>query len=288
MAFDPGHKDTDGSYLQAAAQADWLKLINYYFSEGHAIDAIEQSVEEVARTLGAPATKRQVIISIPNPIVYKNPIAETGGTTYWGVVNGRVMDFSDEEDQFLACKWYIDRVLERYAGKRYKYVELAGFYWVTEESKTSSRLLNRVSSYLAEKRYSLCWIPYFHAPGYTSWKEKGFSYAYYQPNYFFSIKIPYERLRTACAEAAAAGMDMEVEFDEAALENFGRGSRLRDYMTVFRESGHWAESRLAYYQGQKALRALKYSDNEKDQALYHDFCNFVVTRPCRLPDQKPE
>ena len=34
VAFDPGHKNEDGSILPAATQADWLKLIDYYFSEG--------------------------------------------------------------------------------------------------------------------------------------------------------------------------------------------------------------------------------------------------------------
>lgn len=43
VAFDPGHKNEDGSILPAATQADWLKLIDYYFSEGQVIDAIERS-----------------------------------------------------------------------------------------------------------------------------------------------------------------------------------------------------------------------------------------------------
>lgn len=114
VAFDPGHKNEDGSILPAATQADWLKLIDYYFSEGQVIDAIERSVEEASQTLGVPPSKRQIVVSIPNPIVYKQPIAQKGGTTYWGVIDNRVLDFSDEADRALACRWYIDQVLSRF------------------------------------------------------------------------------------------------------------------------------------------------------------------------------
>lgn len=51
------------------------------------IDAIERSVEEASQTLGVPPSKRQIVVSIPNPIVYKQPIAQKGGTTYWGVID---------------------------------------------------------------------------------------------------------------------------------------------------------------------------------------------------------
>lgn len=281
VAFDPGHKNTDGTVLPAATQADWLKLVNYYFSDDHAIDAIEQAVEETARTLGEPPTPRQIVISIPNPIEYKHPLAKTGGTTYWGVLDGHVTDFSKDDDRFKACKWYIDRVLETYAKKTYKYVELAGFYWLTEETPEKSPLVSAVASYVAGKGYPLCWIPYFRAPGYSAWREKGFERAYYQPNYFFDSQVPYERLRTACDEAATYRMDLEMEFDETALARYGKGNRLRDYMEVFREVGPWARSRLAYYQSSEALRTLKCSNDPQDRNLYYDFCDFVVTRPFR-------
>ena len=265
----------------AATQADWLKLIDYYFSEGQVIDAIERSVEEASQTLGVPPSKRQIVVSIPNPIVYKQPIAQKGGTTYWGVIDNRVLDFSDEADRALACRWYIDQVLSRFKQAKFRHVELAGFYWVTEETSAKSPLIGNIVDYCAQKRYDLYWIPYFHAPGFESWKEKGFARAYYQPNHFFHNEIPYERLKVACAEAQANGMDMEVEFDESALKKHGRGGRLRDYMRAFRETGVWERCKLAYYQGGSAVTALRRSDDPEDQELYQDFCDFVSKRPCR-------
>ena len=281
VAFDPGHRNTDGSILPAATQADWLKLIDYYFSEGQVLDAIEQAVEQASKTIGAPATKRQIMISIPNPIVYKQPIAKKGGTTYWGVLEDRVLDFSDENDRALACRWYIDLVLRRFKEAKFKHVELAGFYWVTEETLTKSPLIADIVDYCAQKHYGLYWIHYFQAPGYEGWREKGFVRAYYQPNYFFHSDIPYSRLETACAQAAANGMEMELEFDESALKKHHKGGRLRDYMRAFKEAGVWERCYLAYYQGGKGLSALKHSADPEDQELYQDFCDFVSQRPLR-------
>ncbi len=75
-------------------------------------------------------------------------------------------DFSKEEDRIAACRWFIDEVLERYGTGKWKHVELAGFYWITEETLDESPLLPEVSAYLHSKGYPLTWIPYFEAPGY--------------------------------------------------------------------------------------------------------------------------
>jgi hypothetical protein len=130
-------------------------------------------------------------------------------------------------------------------------------------------------------KYSFNWIPYFDAPGYNEWKSYGFNYAYLQPNHFFNTSIPISRLEDACQKALSHDMDMELEFDEEVLAGKGKASRLRDYMAVFKEKSIWKEKRLAYYQGNDALWALRNSTNMEDQELYHDFCDFVISRPLR-------
>lgn len=283
VAFDPGHKDHDGNVLQAAAQSDWMKLIDYYFEPGQCLDAIEQAVGEAAERIGAPGYKRQVIISIPNPIPFKNPLAKTGGSTYWGVLDGKVADMTKAEDRFGACKWYIDEVLKRYRKQKYKYVDLVGFYYVTEETSGAGTLMTDLSAYLHAKGYPFTWIPYYNAPGWNLWKEKGFDFAWYQPNYFFNAWLPEERLVSACKRAIAYGMAMEMEFDERAAADRPNslGERLRGYMEAYKKYGSWEKLPIAYYQSSHGLHTLKYSENPKDTELYQDFCDFVAKRPLR-------
>lgn len=285
VAFDPGHRDAKGIFL-SATQADWMGLLDYYFQKGACLDALETVVGQTKKRLGDPGYKRQVIISIPNPITYRQPGENTGGTTYWGVLDGRATDFSKGEDRFAACKWYIDEVLRRAKAARYKHIEIAGFYYVTEEATGAGNLITDISSYVHSLGYPLTWIPYFTAPGWDQWRDKGFDIAWYQPNYFFNPSLPEERLEEACKRAIAHGMAMELEFDERVVAERADGQpsmgyRLRGYMDAYKKYGSWEKLPIAYYISHRGVGVLRDSGNAEDKELYYDFCEFVAKRPFR-------
>ncbi len=279
--FITGYKQNNVA-LPSATKEDWQALINYYYEVDGGINAIEQAVAAAAEEMGeAPATKRKIVIGIPEPItnaVFDNPATST---KYWGSLAGREMDFSSTADRLAACKWYIDELVKKFNAGKYKYVDLVGFYWVAEKATHTRDLMARIGEYLDGKDYTFNWIPYFTADGFSEWKSFGFSCAYLQPNYFFNVNIPITRLDEACSQALKFGMGMEIEFDGNALEKNGRGYKLTDYMNKFKEYGVWKSLPIAYYQGSWALKWLKGSASEADKNLYHDFCEFVITRPYR-------
>lgn len=268
-----------GQQLKAANRLDWQELINYYFTKNNGIDALNQAIKQAATRLGEPSVKRRVIVSIPEPIVYEEPGSNV--TKYWGPVDGRQLDFAITKDRFAACQWFIDTVREMFDKRKYEYVELGGFYWLAEKDSDSKSILKSVGDYLDSLKESFNWIPYYNADGYNLWKSYGFHQAYLQPNYFFNEKVPQSRLEAACKMAEKAGMNLELEFDDNALHARGMGYRLQNYMQAFRKNGVWANNRIAYYQGGSSLRSLKYSSDEVDRKLYHEFCEFVVSRPIR-------
>jgi len=109
------------------------------------------------------------------------------------------MDFAKGADRVAACKWYIDQVRRRFDEGNYQYVELAGFYPISEEIvtpgdgychelKKSEEVIPQVAEYLHSINQSFCWIPYNRAAGYTKWKEMGIDYAYMQPNHYWDDK----------------------------------------------------------------------------------------------------
>ena len=210
-------------------------------------------------------------------------MAKTGGTRYWGLLDGEVADFSRPEDRLAACKWFIDEVLERYHQHRYRYIELSGFYFVTEETTGLGDLMPELSGYIHSKGYPFTWIPYYNAPGWNLWKEKGFDMAWYQPNYFFNDWLTDERLVSACNRALNYGMAMEMEFDERAAADSpdSRAGRLREYMAAYKKYGSWEKLPIAYYISHKGVHTLKYSKDPADVELYQDFCDFVAKRPLR-------
>lgn len=110
VSFATGYKDPSGKLLSSATKYDWENLINYFFSKGHQLDALDETIGDAVSRLGAPAYKRRVVITIPEPIRNQDSSNASSSTTYWGRVNGVTLDFSRDADRVKACKWYIDRV----------------------------------------------------------------------------------------------------------------------------------------------------------------------------------
>lgn len=272
---------TQGYNFDAANKEDWTNLIEYYFTSGAGIVALDATIKAASGALGAPKTKRQVVISIPEPIVRLNPNNLSSPSNYWGEIDGLALDFINTKDRVKACKWYINEVRRKFDEGNFQNVELAGFYWLAEDASSSHAILNSVASYLDKMKYSFNWIPFFNAEGRTQWKSFGFDYSYYQPNYFFSNDVPDSRLDAACKEALEYDMHMEIEFDHDALVSGGKDYKLRNYMKAFKDYGIWEKKRLAYYQGEASLLALKGSGNVEDNKLFHEFCQFVISRPIR-------
>jgi hypothetical protein len=268
-----------GYYGVPATKNEWKALADYIFTPEQSVVALNKCIDEKIKTLGEPPTKRKIIVGLPEPIVagvnshYKDTPAD-----YWGELNGKKLDFTVQDDRITACKWYIDYVSTKFNEGKFNHLELEGFYWIAEESLHTKTILTSVGSYLDEAGYTFNWIPYWkEKPDYLNWNELGFHTAYLQPNYFFNDQIPYSRLEEACKIAGENKLDLELEFDSRVFaDNKNWAYRLYDYMKAFREGGVLANKRIAYYQGGDTLFQLYRATDERDQALFHDFCEFVV------------
>lgn len=189
-------------YGFSAGKTQWKELIDYWFAGGSGMDALEGAVKDTSARLGAPPSKRKVIMVLPDPIIYKvydgkgNGKGDPGSTVYWGELNGRKMDFSTAEDRIAAYKWYVDEVRRRFDLGNYQYIDLAGFYIISEELvtpgdgwnhelKKSDEIIPPLAEYLHAINQSLNWVPYNRAAGYKKWQQLGVDYAYMQPNYFW-------------------------------------------------------------------------------------------------------
>ena len=284
-----GQKRTSGGREQ------WQELIDYWFGPDNGVNALEEAVGEAAARLGAPAGKRKVVMVMPDPIIYEEYADTNTSTTYWGELNGRRLDFAKASDRIAAYKWYIDSVRRLFDEADYRYVELAGFYIVSEdlatpgdgwnpELKRWEEVIPEVAEYLHALNESLCWIPYNRAAGYRNWKRYGIDYAYMQPNYFWDDKGE-KPLSRFFSDIKANDLAMEFEFDDALLEKTAGSEvyrrRLREYMDGAKEHGIYGRKPLAYYHGQNTLYELSVSAAAEDRKLYLEFCRFVLDNPLR-------
>ena len=123
-------------------------------------------------------------------------------------------DFTVLEDRIAALKWLVDEQERRFCEKKYKNLQLSGYYWFTEEiDYEDSQLLEMIrftTDYIRSKKMITTWIPYYLASGYNDWRRLGFDMACYQPNYAFRQDIPEERLYDAADTAKLLGMCIEA------------------------------------------------------------------------------
>lgn len=99
-AFETGHLRDTG---ESAGKAQWQELIDYYFTDGNGVEALEEAVKEAAARLGKAPQKHKVIMVLPDPVIHRHYIDTTSSTTYWGALDGRQLDFSRNEDRIAAC-----------------------------------------------------------------------------------------------------------------------------------------------------------------------------------------
>ena len=282
--------------IPAAGKEQWQELIDYWFGNDTGVNALETTVREASLRLGTPSVKRKVIMVLPDPIIYQLWADTNSTTVYWGSLNGHALDFSTGEDRVAAYKWYIDEVRRRFDTANYQYIELAGFYLLSEEIvtptsggwdyklKRSEEIVPPASKYLHSLNECLCWIPYNRASGYKIWREMGIDYAYMQPNYYWEGK---KSFTTFFSDIEAYDLSMEFEFDED--KSFLEGqpdcavykARFREYMANAKANGIYGRKPLSYYQGTNGLYDLWASSAEKDKELYHEFCQFVIDNPIR-------
>ena len=198
---------TVGYEKEFARKPEWEWLLDRIFDEGKSLSALDRCIGEQIAEIGKPAFRHKVVLGLPEAVRDQKD---------WGELDGRRMDFSKDEDQIAATKWYIDQLIARFKKAGYKHLELSGFYWVAEDTNHCGDLTVPLSEYIHAQKKLFYWIPYWQAKGHEDWKRLGFDVAYQQPNHFFNKSIPDSRLDEACAVARKNGMAMEFEFDERA------------------------------------------------------------------------
>ena len=122
-----------GNGRPSADKASWTDLLDYWFDKENGFAALDRSVGKAIEKLGVPPTKRKVIITLPDPIIYQNFKDVTSSTTYWGFIDGKQMDFKKAADRRAAMKWYIDEARKRWNNSNYQNLEFMGFYIISED-----------------------------------------------------------------------------------------------------------------------------------------------------------
>jgi hypothetical protein len=189
------------------------------------------------------------------------------------------------EDRVSALYWYIDQVLKIWEEKKYKYLELEGFYWTREEvhlEDNDDELMRQVKEKLGDK-YEYSWIPYYGSADAHDWKDFGFDIAYQQPNYFFEISTPMEILTGAIGYAGRHDLSLEMEFDSRLITQKPFRDKYYEYIKEFRKDGAWDNKRITYYEGGDGWYKMAINDMPEVKEAHETMVKILVERKKKLP-----
>ena len=266
-----GHMYAKGYGAKPSTKEDQIWFLNRIFEKGKAVYALDEALGEAIARLGQPPIPRRVVLTLPEPII---------GTENWGELDGKEINFDRIDDRIAAVKWFTDQLMEQWDKAGFKNLQLAGFYWVAEEMGNSDQtIMKAIGEDIRSRGKRFYWIPWWNSPGSKVWQELGFDVAYQQPNYFFKLEVPDDRVQIACDFGKRHGMGMEMEWDLRILtdtENFAR--RMTGYLDGFEEADVWKTAALAHYMSGHGMIALSQAKTPEIRALYERLCRFLAQR----------
>ena len=299
----------DGRY--SSRKEHWERQLDYWFDAENGFAALDRCVADVASRLGKPSTKRGIIFSLPDPVYFEHYTkamkGENRNTVYWGELDGVALDFSKTEDRIKAYLWLVDQVRARFAEAGYKYVELIGFYVLSEELsvpggwryeyKEHDKTIKAVADYCHSLNEGLYWVPYAMAPGIERSKNFGFDLTVMQPNYYWTdAKWSWDQIEKKIRDY---GLGMELEFEgthgepltSSILSNLKNGqpnpyaarnkARFQEYLDNARSRGLHGTVSFVLYSGTNGLYELAVSEDPLDKEMYHKLCKFVIDNPLK-------
>ena len=321
-AFGIGIKDWNDNTLamKTANKADAEAWLDFWFMPDNGFTALDAAVGEAAARIGPAPVIRKVIVMMPDISAHERYNVESSSTTYWGTIDGRVMDFSNPADRIAAYCWFVDEVRSRFQKAEFQNIELGGFYIMSEElpsmrsgvgghggdtidgqmrdgweveAKAWEDVFPAVANYIHLYKEALVWIPYRCAAGFRYWKEFGIDYAYMQPNRFWDTNNV-NPMSSFWNQIATYKLNMELEFDDRMMRNpvdksdssYKEGETFMTYRNRWREYVDGMQNAQVYGEKQLAVYMGYDSFNHlKNSSEYEEKALF--NEFCRLIAEDP-
>ncbi len=274
--FLDGQRNRDIKFIpwagfEGATKEDWQWYLDRLFEPGKSLDALDKTIGKLKKEIGDPGFRHKIVLTLLVPVC---------GNKHWGEIDGRALDFDNDDDRVAAAQWYLDQMLARFDEAGYENFDLQGIYWLDEDLIHTKDFPKLIAPYIHSKGLEFSWIPYFKGRGYERWREMGFDIAYMQPGHFFEWTKPEKRLDECCDLSLLYGMGLEFECDSDALsQNPGsKYARMQSYIDAFKRHGVWDKSPVAWYTGSKAFIDMYRNPTPENQAMMDQVARIIADR----------
>ncbi|MBS4219014.1 DUF4855 domain-containing protein [Bacillus sp. FJAT-49711] len=250
---------------------DWKWAMDRMFIKNQQLDALNQAVKEVSKTLGDQNKQVNVYLTLPFPDPQSADFGDFKG-------NGQSANLESLETRNELVKWYIDKMSSRFKEQEYKHLKLAGFYWFQEDLDTTvsgeKENVKYTADYLNSLDMRLGWIPWSGAGEKANGNKHGFDFTLVQPNHFFQADTTIKRIEETAKLSKANGQGIEMEFDLRAMEDPHYRKALNNYLIGGVKYGYMNDSILAYYQDVNAIYDLYHHESPIGRQFYTDIYHF--------------
>lgn len=213
---------------QPSEKEDWKTWIDVLFTPNTNLHALYNV---------AGSTPLDVWISLP----YPHPFQRS-----FGKINGRKLDFKEDEDRFQAIEWWLDAFIGRWNENAHLHqkLKLRGFMWQRESIDTSEEaLVKRVNGAIKQRNYFSLWLPNYGSLGVLNWHSFGFDLAALNTNYYGNTSYDYNWIINASAFAKTFHTGMQIIFGKGLI--YSQTHQL-DYFNLGARHGFMKDSFLVY------------------------------------------
>ncbi len=263
---------------------DWRALLDRHLGPDGTLARLDRAIADVARHLGAPRTKRNVVLMVPYPHVTQR--------AFGSLTNGPSLDFTTDAQnldratraRLAACESFAAAVRTRFADGCYAHLQLLGFYWMFESvhrgwNVDDHWLLKEFRRALHQHGEKLVWMPFWSSYNVhllDRYRDAYFDLAFLQPNYMF---FQHGKTLTQAARAARqreAGLVLEyfLSPDQPVAVAGDRHRRFREYLDAGVHHG-FVHAACAHFLGRNALPQMHGHVDAVERGLYEDIHRFV-------------
>ncbi|MBO4452834.1 MAG: DUF4855 domain-containing protein, partial [Clostridia bacterium] len=254
--------------------SDWLYLYNNLLGDNGCLKKVDKAAEKVKKQLGLDELHLKIYIAIPHLDTTLRDFGDVDG-------DGVSENLKNMSDRIKVVTAYVELCRQGFYSRDFKHLDLCGFYWFHEAIGSADiATAQAVNGAIEEQGFSLFWIPYYEAEGYTRWDYFGFQAGCLQPNYAFELSVAKSRLAEAAEIASIYDMCIEIEIPPEALSDYRFFKKYMNYMYYGAKCGYINGIHM-YYQAVNVFYKAAYSDDPHRRMIY-DYTYQFIKRDLKL------
>ncbi|MEK5392351.1 MULTISPECIES: DUF4855 domain-containing protein [Heyndrickxia] len=236
---------------ELADKEDWQIALNNLFVSNYNLDALAINTK--------PGFKTDIWVTIP----YPNP-----SQTNFGLVDGRELNFKNEEDREEAVKWWISSFQNMWdqSTSLHEFLTFKGFVWQRVSiSGNDINLVKNVNNFIHSNGLLSLWLQQYGSCGCVDWKEFGFDASCTNPNFYGNSGHDFSWIANSTVFANYYRIGMQIFFGKGDMF---KERHLYDYLNYGIYNNYMNESLLVYQFPNQTMREIYENNLDEYIALY--------------------